>query len=308
MMKSTAPAGCNPKYFKECTIMKKTVAILLAVLAATMFVSCTNDGNDISDVQSQAESKVESSEPAESSAEEISEPAALDYVENIADYTVEADENGELMITKYNGSDPYIIIPAEYDGKPITTVYCTALLDCDFIKGIRVSEGIIEVDRDEYTLESEQIVEYGFCGCTSYEELTLPSTLKSLGTLMHSKNLRELVIPDGVTALELYAIAGCDALEKVVMSKNITSVPADCFASCGNLTEIVLPEKLEGIAKAAFAGTAITEFHLPDTTELVYGSPFPTGAKVYISKALSEKEGFLDMLKDECPDIEIIIE
>ncbi len=287
--------------------MKKTLAVLVAMLMACTFVSCKSDGGDVSDVQSETESV------AENSVGESSEPVSLGYVENIDDYTVETDENGGLMITKYNGNDPYIIIPSEYDGKPITAVYCTALLGCDFIKGIRISEGITEVDRDEYSVENDEIVEFGFCGCRSFEELTLPSTLERLGNLAYSKSLKELVIPDGVKALELGAFYGCTALDRVVMSKNITSVPVDCFRGCESLRDVVLPEKLEGISKAAFDGTAITELHLPDTMELVYGSPFPEGAKVYISKALAEKTvagatTFFDMLKDDCRGIAIVVE
>lgn len=303
---------CNLKYNKESANVKKSTAILLAILMAAMLTACAHD-NDVSDVpESRTESSAESS-AEESMIEESSEPEVKQYVENIADYTVETDENGELMITKYNGHDPYIIIPSEYDGKPITTVYCTTLLDCDFIKGIKVSEGITWVDKDEVYVESDKIVEFGFCGCKTYEELTLPSTLEHIGSLEHSENLKEIVIPDGVEGLELGAFYGCASLERVVLPQSMTTISGNCFTSCTSLTELVLPEKLEAIAKAAFSGTAITEFRLPDTMEHVYGAPFPKGAKVYMSKALAEKtldtgNTFLDLFKTECYGTEYVVE
>ena len=82
------------KYNKESANMKKPTAILLAILMAAMLTACAHD-NDVSDVpESKTESSVESSEAAESSAEESSEPESKQYVENIADYTVETDKNG----------------------------------------------------------------------------------------------------------------------------------------------------------------------------------------------------------------------
>ena len=300
------------KYNKESANMKKPTAILLAILMAAMLTACAHD-NDVSDVpESKTESSVESSEAAESSAEESSEPESKQYVENIADYTVETDKNGELMITKYNGHDPYIIIPSEYEGKPITTVYCTTLLDCDFIKGIKVSEGITCVDKDEVYVENDKIVEFGFCGCTSYEELMLPTTLEVLGNLSHSKKLKKIVVPEGIM-LDNYQFFGCTALETVVLPDDLTSIGIKAFVGCDSLKEISLPSKLTCIARGAFYDVPIKEFRLPDTMELCVTGSFPSGAKVYLSEKLANKvlhgeETFLDMLKTECPNIEVVIE
>jgi len=278
--------------------MKKNLVILAAVMCVTALAGCTDDKteNDSSAVNSYESSVVssvsteessetaESSEPAESSdaSEESSEAAEKNYVENIDDYTVIVNEKGEQCISKYNGSDPYIIVPAEYEGKPITSVLSEAFDKCNFIRGIKVSEGIVDFGFIDETSDLD-------IKCTSIEEITLPSTLKSCGGFTNCAKLKEIVLPKGITAIGMGAFFGCSSLEKAVMT-GVKDLQLDSFAGCTKLTELVLAEDYEFFARKALIDTAIKELHLPDTFRGVAPGGFPNNCKIYVSEKLYNTE------------------
>lgn len=275
---------------------------MACLLCTSLFASCGVSNNGDESVGSYENTAEEPPHPEVSDLDESSvEPEEKNYVENIADYTIITDENGEQCIAKYNGSDPYIIVPAEYDGKPITKVLEETFDNCDFIRGIKVSEGIIEFGFIDESSAPE-------IKCTSIEEISLPSTLKLCGGFTGCASLTEVVLPEGVTMIGLGAFFGCSSLERAIMP-GVKSLPLDSFSGCHKLTELVLADDYRSFGRKALMDTAITELHLPDEFTSVAPGGFPTDCKLYMSKKLYNEELVMSMVRCEAGSgISIVVE
>ena len=87
-------------------------------------------------------------------------------------------------------------------------------------------------------------------------KLVLPEGL----TMIHDRQfeglwmLEEIVIPDGVTEIPDGAFYDCHALAKVELNENLTSIGNYAFYSCHALENIVIPDGVTEIGDAAFYG------------------------------------------------------
>ena len=78
----------------------------------------------------------------------------------------------------------------------------------------------------------ESIETQAFMYCQSLTEVTLPSTLKSIGT---------------------YAFYNCNLLRSLVIPEGVESIGSSAFAYCYGLTDVTLPSTLQSIGEQAFA-------------------------------------------------------
>ena len=104
-------------------------------------------------------------------------------------------------------------------------------------------------------------------------------------TGLHSKNVSEVVIPEKIEGLPVTEI-GNNAfkdnkeIKKVILPEGITSIFCGAFAFCSNLTTINLPNSLKEIGGGnylylgAFYGTNISEIDFPSTLESIGGFAF----------------------------------
>lgn len=166
--------------------MKKTLLMgLLAVLTAAA-VGC-------SEKVTNTESQPEQTEPETEAVTELEtyEPLATVRERNIeeaGDFDYEIYE-GRTIITKYNGKEANVTLPAEIEGTPVCEVgfYCFeanfqlesvtlpetvdiigegAFMDCASLSQINIPANLKEVQRG------------AFVGCTSIPEMTLPATVE----------------------------------------------------------------------------------------------------------------------------------
>lgn len=69
---------------------------------------------------------------------------------------------------------------------------------------------------------------------------------------MNGKEIKDLVIPDGVTYIGEGAFAHSRGLTSVTIPNSVTSIEADAFCSCSSLTEVTIPNSVTSIEKYAF--------------------------------------------------------
>ena len=68
------------------------------------------------------------------------------------------------------------------------------------------------------------------------------------------KDVKEAVIPAGVTAIGVGAFDGCAALASVVIPAGVTAIGAAAFKGCKALASVVIPESVTRIGRWAFIG------------------------------------------------------
>ena len=120
------------------------------------------------------------------------------------------NEDGESYMVSGVGSctDTELVIPATYNGKPVTT-----------------------------------IGEWAFCNCTNLTSVIIPDSVTSIGdgAFERCTSLTSVVIPDGVTSIGKYALYNCTSLTSVAIGNSVTSI-GGVFSNCPSLTSITVNE------------------------------------------------------------------
>ncbi len=114
------------------------------------------------------------------------------------------------IVFQYNGDEKEVVIPAEYDGKPVKKIGDSAFMSCLDLTSVVISEGI------------ESIGEYAFSQCKNIVSITFPKTLKDIGES---------------------AFWGCNGLESIVIENNVETMGSNVFKNCKNLANIYCEAK-----------------------------------------------------------------
>lgn len=86
-------------------------------------------------------------------------------------------------------------------------------------------------------------------------KLTLPSGLTSICTFDSTRALREVELPNSITALPDGMFASSEVLTQVKLPNNLQSIGKNAFTSCHTLTTIKYPSTLNYIGELAFQYT-----------------------------------------------------
>ena len=80
------------------------------------------------------------------------------------------------------------------------------------------------------------------------------------------KNIREVVIPEGVLVISDNAFADCHVLQNVVLPKSLIKIGNHAFDHCLHLSDIVLPDGLKEIGDEAFSNCiSLRKLVIPDS-------------------------------------------
>ncbi len=115
---------------------------------------------------------------------------------------------------------------------------------------------------------------YVFGGAQASDVNAIPSSLASLTLININElpeqflsgcvNIREVNLPDGITAVPSRAFYGCSALTSVRLPSELETVGESAFENCGSLNAIIIPDTLNELGLNAFKGcNSITSIKLP---------------------------------------------
>ena len=183
-------------------------------------------------------------------------PTGPDYdAESFLTYTLSPDGK-EYYVSGYTGEVvDELVIPAEYQGKPVTKIGDNAFSSNLNIKNVKLPDTIVEIGYECFT----------------------------------SSSIENIIIPDSVTYIAPYAFEFCYKLKKVVLSKNVNVIESQTFDSCTELTEVIIPDgKLECISYHAFNGcTKLEKINIPDSVRKIESNAF-TNTKIVNDKSFWE--------------------
>jgi len=156
------------------------------------------------------------------------------------EYTI--NENNEVVITKYNGSETTIVIPSTIQGYEVTEIGQSAFAGCYNLVNVTLPDSI------------SRLQGFTFYQCASLQNVNLGNSITSIGTseFRHCPSLKNINIPDSVKSIGAHAFAECDNLEEVVLGNSITEIKSNAFQFCSKLSSINLPETLTTIGKEIF--------------------------------------------------------
>lgn len=199
-----------------------------------------------------------------------------------------------------------IVIPSEYEGKPVTAVKAQgfALNRAEGLERIVIPEGVTSIGENAFynlnTLEGavlpDSLIEmgmYAFAGCTTLQDiefgsglsvipvgafggcaiasLTLPETVTDIyyDAFRGCRELTSVKLPDSVTYLGSSVFAECEALAEVTLPKGLVSIENATFESCGSLAAVEFPAGVKSIGSSAFEECALKEIVLPEGVERI---------------------------------------
>lgn len=166
---------------------------------------------------------------------------------------------------------------------------------CPNLKSIVVEEGNEKYDsRENCNAIVETATNTLVCGT---ENSIIPSTITAIGNETFAETgLKNIVIPEGVTSIELQAFENCQDLESVtlpqslkklgyhvfansgltslVIPEGITHLPQGTFNGCKNLETVTLPTTLETIEYNAFSNSGLTSIFIPKGVTNISSSAF----------------------------------
>lgn len=183
--------------------MKKRLLILGMIF--TMVVSSAGCGSSSSDNSGKADQSKQTANVQDSqkdtsssdksdnkndtsykSADEITMDDLMSHDETPAEDFEFNDSTDNIIIEKYVGKDPIVVIPDEIDGKKVVGFHDTFTNDKNII-AVRIGDNITEIDR------------YAFGNAENLKYLVLGESVKSIdGGNFFGTNLKELILNDGL--------------------------------------------------------------------------------------------------------------
>ncbi|MDE5565236.1 MAG: leucine-rich repeat domain-containing protein, partial [Oscillospiraceae bacterium] len=128
------------------------------------------------------------------------------------------EDSGTITITGCDRSVAEVIIPAEIDGKVVTSIGDGAFSVCINLTSITIPKDVTV------------ICDYAFYGCT---------------------NLTSVTIPEGVTKIGAFVFENCTSLTSITIPESVTVIGERTFFDCTNLTSVTIPEGVTEIGYGA---------------------------------------------------------
>ncbi|MCI6188633.1 MAG: leucine-rich repeat protein [Clostridium sp.] len=218
----------------------------------------------------------------------LSVSAAEEVMETDDGFQYEVNNNGEVTIIKYIGTDTDVNIPSKIDGKPVTSIGDSAFIYCTCLTSVTMADSVTSIGNYAFghcwsltnismSNSLTSIGEGAFCECWSLTNIIIPNSVTSIGdsafvtcsSLTDIKLSNSLIsigdfafthgaftnitIPDSVTSIGEYAFFDCDNLTDVKLSNSLISIKDDTFKDCDNLTNIIIPASVTSIGTHAFS-------------------------------------------------------
>ena len=162
------------------------------------------------------------------------------------DYVLSDDGNSYIVSGIGSCADADLVIPATYEGLPVTAIADLAFDNCNQLTSVTLPDSIRTLGR------------YAFNYCQNMVSVNIPTGITTLtwGVFQGCRALATLTSPASVTNIERYAINDCSGLTQIVVdqdNEHYCSVDGVLFAEDMS-TLICYPGGREGASYAVPSG------------------------------------------------------
>ncbi|MBQ6165403.1 MAG: leucine-rich repeat domain-containing protein, partial [Clostridia bacterium] len=180
-------------------------------------------------------------------------------------FEYELDENGDAIITNYNGNVSAVLIPDTLDGHTVVGIGSSAFKG-KYLRSVTIPDTVKTIDRKAFynckNLSSvslpaklETMNGDAFGECTSLTSINIPKTLKDVSTTGYD-----------LEGQYFGPFHNCSGLKKVTFESGITEIPFGLFGFCSGIEEISIPNTVTLIRSRAFMScTALKTVNLSDS-------------------------------------------
>ena len=232
-------------------MMKKLLALLLALLTLASFAACKKADDEENDLDDYLHEEV----------------VHTSYIDGESEFYFERVDSESVAIVGYSGPNKLheITVPSvvytgedkEATAKKVVRIDDEAFKNVSSIKKATIPEGVTSIGR------------YAFAYCAHLETVVLPTSLASIeyGAFLES-GLTALTFPanGALTAIESATFWKCNSLKEVTIPGYIKTIGEGAFLKCESLEKVILSEGVETVGDMAFVNcTNLAELQLPST-------------------------------------------
>lgn len=158
----------------------------------------------------------------------------------------------------------------------VTNIGSYVFDDCNNLTTVTMPASVITFDEndgnafgDTNNIEAVYISDLTAWLNTSFPQANNP--LRSGAKLyLNNVEVKDLVIPEGTTAILKAAFEGCESLTSVSIPSSVTSIDEWAFAKCNNLTSATIPESVTSIGNHLFAYcSSLTSVTIPSSVTFI---------------------------------------
>ena len=225
-------------------------------------------------------------------------------------YSLNSDGTGYTVTGIGTCTDKELIIPSEYNAKPVMSIGKDAFRFCSGLTSVTIPDSVTSIGSSAFynctgltsisgsatnvsTVATQakptsftvnitsgtSIGESAFENCTGLMSITIPDSVTSIGdnAFYNCRGLNRVTIPNSVTSIGEGAFLFCTSLTSVTIPDSVTSMGVGAFNGCSGLTSIIV---VEGNSKYHSEGNCIIE---TETKTLILGcktSVIPTDGSV----------------------------
>lgn len=211
-----------------------------------------------------------------------------------SDFSFVELDSGEVCLAKYKGNDKEVVIPSEYNGKPVTQIGFADYYDGAFTSNQNINKVIIPdsvkiINRRSFRYcknLSEVVIPNGvesigyeaFYNCSSLMDISIPQSITQIGqfafkntNLLNSskgdfvfvdgwlveyrnKDIDTINIPKSTRGLGDGVFRGFENLKTVIIEDGVQVIGGYSFWKCPKLASVEIPKSIKVIGEEAFAG------------------------------------------------------
>ena len=204
------------------------------------------------------------------------------------DYTLNADGNSYSVSGIGTCTDTDIIIPSQFNGKPVTAIGVGAFANRLSFTSVVIPNSITSIAEGSFfycsNLQSvvipDSVTSIGngaFSSCSSLTSVVIPDSVTSIGdgAFFLCSSLTSVVIGDSVASISENAFFLCSSLTSVVIGDSVTSIGSNAFSYCSSLTSVVIPDSVTSIGNGAFSRCqSLTSLIIPDSVTSISENAF----------------------------------
>ncbi len=186
-------------------------------------------------------------------------------------------------------NDHSVLIPTEYEGKPITGIGNSAFKDCSILFTLIIPEGVKEIG------------DHAFEGCENLGDLLIPDSINKVGqgitykcsflkyniydsvkylgneinpyVLLYradNKSISSFEVNEKTKIIYSCAFEDCTNLKSIDIPDSVSSIGDNAFLNCRNLVNISIPDGISFIGDYAFSDCeSLINISIPDSVTYI---------------------------------------